>query len=284
MKTFRSNRSKLSFKGGAVALALVAFGLTACQTQPDTVGTPPPAQTTPEQPVTGTQTGVMENVDAGDLSGNLEDYIGRMVSIRGEVVEVLGNDAFVIGGGVFTDDIVVLNTSGSPVVLPTDDVTEQVQVTGQVQRVTADSASQQYGVNLDPVVFGDYENNPVILADSIVMAPEPGEISDNPQAFYNEQIAIEGGIDQTYGVNAFTIGGPGFFGGSNILVISEEGGFANFATIDDVVVVGELRPFNLTQLEQEYNLTFDPDLRQSLVNDYDEESVLIAEQIFPINR
>jgi hypothetical protein len=285
MKNFRSNRSKTSFKGGALALALVAFGITACQTQPDTTGAPQQDQTATEQPATDTPTAQgTDDVEAGDLSGNLEDYIGRTISIRGEVVEVLGNDAFVIGGGVFNDDVVVFNTSGNPVVLPGDEVTERVQVTGQVQQVTVDSLNQQYGLNLDQETFSDYENNPAILAESIVLAPEPGEISDNPQAFYNERIALEGGIDEEYGANAFTIGGAGFLGGSNILVISEEGGFANFADVDDVVVLGELRPFNLAQLEQEYNLTLAPDARQALESDYDQESVLVAEQIFPINR
>ncbi len=285
MKTFQSNRSKLSFKGGALALALMAFGLTACQTQDDTAVAPQPNQTTTEQPATGTQTTQgTEDVEAGDLSGNLEDYLGRMISIRGEVVEVIGNDAFVIAGGLFNDDIVVLNTSGSPFVLPSDDITERVQVTGQVQQVTADSANQQYGLNLDEATFGDYDENPVILADSIVLAPEPGEVSDNPQVFYNERIALEGGLDEEFGPNVFTIGGAGFLGGTNILVISEAGGFVNFADVDDVVVLGELRPFNLAQLEQEYNLTFDPDSRQALESDYSEESVLIADQIFPLTR
>lgn len=285
MKTFQSNRSKLSFKGGALALALVAFGVTACQTQDDTAVTPQPGQPTTEQPVTGTQTTRgTEDVEAGDLSGNLEDYIGRTISIRGEVVEVLGNDAFVIAGGLFNDDIVVLNTSGSPFVLPTDDITERVQVTGQVQQVTADSVNQQYGLNLNPATFGDYDNNPAILADSIVLAPEPGEVSDNPQVFYNERIALEGGIDEEFGANVFTIGGAGFFGGSNILVISEADGFINFENVNDVVVLGELRPFNLAQLEQEYNLVLDPNARQSLASDYNEQSVLIAEHIFPLTR
>ncbi len=285
MKTFQSNRSKLSFKGGALALALVAFGVTACQTQDDTAVTPQPNQTTTEQPATGTQTTQgTEDVEAGDLSGDLEDYMGRTISIRGEVVEVIGNDAFVIAGGLFNDDVVVLNTSGSPFVLPSDDITERVQVTGQVQQITADSANQQYGLNLDEATFGDYDENPVILADSLVLAPEPGEVSDNPQVFYNERIALEGGIDEEFGTNAFTMGGAGFLGGSNILVISEAGGFVNFADVDDIVVLGELRPFNLAQLDQEYNLVLDPDSRQALESDYDEESVLIAEQIYPLNR
>ncbi len=285
MKTFQSNRSKLNFKGGALALALVAFGVTACQTQEDTAVAPQPGQPATEQPAIGTQTTQgTEDVEAGDLSGNLEDYMGRTISIRGEVVEVIGNDAFVIAGGLFNDDIVVLNTSGSPFVLPSDDITERVQVTGQVQQVTADSANQQYGLNLDEATFGDYDENPVILADSIVLAPEPGEVSDNPQAFYNERIALEGGLDEEFGTNAFTIGGAGFLGGSNILVISEAGGVANFNNVDDVVVLGELRPFNLAQLEQEYNLVLDPNSRQALESDYNEESVLIADQIFPLTR
>lgn len=288
MKTFHSIQHKLGIKGGAIALALVVFGVTACQPPEDTTGTSQPGQTTtsehPDTDTQATQNQGMDNVEAGDLSGDLEDYLGRTVSIRGEVVEVLGQDGFVIGGGFLNDDVVVFNTSGSPVVLPGDEVTQRVQVTGQVQRLVINDVNQQRGLALDAQAYGQYENNPAILADSIVLAPEPGEISDNPQAFYDERIALEGGVDEEYGANIFTIGGSGFLGGSNILVINEAEGFANFENVDDVVVLGTLRPFNLAQMEQEYNLTLDANAQQSLRDDYNEASVLVADQIYPINR
>lgn len=292
MKTHQTNRSKVSLKGGAIALALATFTLTACQTPDDTAGTTPgqdPAateQTTPGQDQQAVDRD-QEAIQIGDLAGNLEDYLGQTVSVRGEVTELMGSEAFIIqGDGLFGgDEVVVFNTTGEPLPQIGDEITQQVQVTGQVQQVVIDDIAQQHGLVLDEATFGEYENNPAIIADNILLAPEPGELSDNPEAFYDQMIAVEGGVGEQYDANVFTLSRAQFLGGSDLLVINEaDGTMVNLDDVDDVVIMGTLRPFNLAELENEYNLTWDQELRQSIEDDYSDEPVIIAQNIYPIDR
>ncbi len=287
MKNLRKRGSTLGFKGGAMALALTALTVTACQTPEDTAGTTDPNQTTTEQTTPGQQAREPNDTDVqvGDLSGNLEDYLGQTVSVRAEVVEALGDNAFVIrGDGLFGgDDVVVFNPSDNPLMLPGDDITARVQVTGQVQEIIVGQQNAQ-GSTLDEATYGDYEGNPAIMAESIVLAPEPGEISDNPEAFYNQVIAVDGAIGEQFDANTFTISGAGFFGGSDVLVVGESADIARIRDDGDVVILGTLRPFNADELERDYSLTWDENLRQTIQSDYSADPVLVAQQVYPVNR
>lgn len=282
MKTLLKRRSTLGFRGGAMAIALTALTITACQTPQDTTTTAP----TTEQTTQDQQATQLDDVQVGDLAGNLEDYLGQTVSVRGEVVEVIGDNAFVIrGDGLFGgDDVVVFGPTDSPLMLPGEDITERVQVTGQVQEVVIGQQGQQ-GMTLDEETYGQYEGNPAIMAESIALAPEPNEISDNPEAFYNQVIAVDAEIGEQYDNNTFSISGAEFFGGSNILVVGESANVAsNIRDDGDVVILGTLRPFNAEELERDYNLTWDENLRQTIQSDYGEDPVLVAERVYPVNR
>ncbi|WOD40223.1 hypothetical protein [Nodosilinea sp. E11] len=287
MKTLRKQRSTLGFKGGAVALALSAFAITACQTPNDTAGTTD-TQPTTQQPATDQQATDPDdaNIQVGDLAGNLEDYLGQSVSVRGDVVEAVGQNALILrGDGLFGgDDVVVFNATGEPIVLTEAGATERLQVTGEVRQVVIGEIAQQYGLTLDEATYGDYENQPAIIAESVALAPEPGEISDNPEAFYNRVIAVEGEVGEQYDNNTFTISGAGLFGGSDVLVVGDQANMANLGDDFEVVILGTLRPFNAAELEREYNLTWDDNLRQSIESDYGDESILVAEQVFPLGR
>lgn len=288
MKTSRKHPFNFGLRGGAIALVLATFTLVACQTPEDTAGTgdqDTTEQTAQDRDQQTTDAG-HSDVQVGDLSGDLEDYLGQTVSVRGEVVETIGEEAFVIsGGGLFSgDDVVVFNASGNPMPQIGDDVTERVQVTGEVQQVVIDDIAQQHGLMLDEETYGEYEGNPAIIAGKIALAPDPGEISDNPEAFFDQLIAVEGGVGEQYDANVFTISQAQFLGGSDILVIKESAAMVSFDDNDDVVILGTLRPFDLAQLEREYNLMLDDNQRQTIESDYSDEPILVADQVYPINR
>jgi len=118
----------------------------------------------------------------------------------------------------------------------------------------------------------------------VILAPAPGEISDNPEAFFDQLIAVEGGVGEKYDDNVFTISQAQFLGGSDILVVKESAGMANFEDDDDVVILGTLRPFDMAQLEREYNLMLDDDQWQTIESDYSDEPLLAAVQVYAINR
>jgi hypothetical protein len=285
MTTLRKRHFNQVFKGSAMALALAAFALTACQTPGNNTTTAPNQPTAGQRITTDTDPDDV-NVQVGDLTGNLEDYLGQTVSVRGDLVEAVGENAFVIrGDGLFGgDDVVVFNTTGAPLVFPSEDITERVQVTGEVRQVVIGDLARQYGITLDEATYGDYENNPAIIAESVVMAPEPGEISDNPEAFYDQQIAVEGEVGERYDNNTFTIARAQFLGGSDILVVGDTPDMANLTDNSDVVIMGTLRPFNLAEVERNYNLAWDANLRETIQSDYGDNPMLVADQVFPLSR
>jgi hypothetical protein len=294
MKILRKRHSTLGMKrglgmkGGAMALALTAFAITACQVPGDTTTTTTPGPATTEEPAARYPDADPDdlNVQVGDLAGNLEDYVGQTVSVRGDVVEAVGQNAMVIrGDGLFGgNDVVVFNATGEPILLSEAGATQRVQVTGQVREVVIGDLVREYGLTLDEATYGDYENNPAIIAESVALAPELGDISDNPAAFYDQLIAIDGEVNELYDANTFTISDAGFFGGADVLVLGEPQAMTALRDNEQVVITGVLRPFNAAQLEQEFGQTWDENLRQTILSDYDEESVLIADQVFPLGR
>jgi uncharacterized protein YdeI (BOF family) len=287
VKTFHKHYFNRSLKGGAIAIALATFALTACEVPGDTTGTTQQPQVTPAPTVTTTDPDDL-NIQIGDLTGNLEDYLGQTVSVRGEVVEAIDDNAFILRDpGLFGgEDVIVFNTTGAPIVLPPDgSATERFQVTGEVQQIVLDNIAQQHGLVLNEDIYGDYENSPAIIAESVALAPEPGEISDNPEAFYNQLIAVQGELGEQYDMDTFTIRQPQFFGGADVLVVGDTpGATTNVTGAEEVVIMGVLRPFNIAEFERDYNLAWDTGVRQTIETDYSQEPVLVAEQIFPLIR
>jgi hypothetical protein len=285
VKTSHKPRFGAGLKGGVFALALAAFALTACEVPGGTTGQDQatPGATTTEQPAADSED---TNIQIGDLTGNVEDYVGQTVSVRGEAVEAIDENAFTLQnqqlfGG---DEVVVFNATGAPIVLPEGAATERLQVTGQVRQIVLAELEQQYGLTLDRNVYDDYENKPAIIAESVALAPEPNEITDNPEAFYNQTVAVEGAVGEQIDQGAFTITQDQLFGGADVLVIGATPDAANVEGAEEVVITGVLRPFVAAEFERDYDLTWDENLRQNLEAEYSEEPVLVAEEVYPLVR
>ncbi|MBD2256827.1 hypothetical protein [Pseudanabaena sp. FACHB-2040] len=285
MTTLHKRRFGAGFRGGAFALALAAFALTACEVPGGTTGQD---QATPGPAATQTDPGEPEDFDiqVGDLTGNLEDYVGQEVSVRGEAVESIGENAFLVRddqlfGG---QEVVVFNATGAPLILPRGGATERLQVTGQVREVVIEDLAQEYGLTLDEETYGNYENSPAIIAESVALAPEPGEISDNPEAFYDQPIAVEGAVGEQYEQGTFTITQDQLFGGADVLVVGATPGTGDLRGAEEVVITGVLRPYVAADFERDYNLTWDEGLQQTIEAEYSEKPVLVAEQIYPLVR
>ncbi|MGI8935010.1 MAG: hypothetical protein ACR2FS_13140, partial [Phormidesmis sp.] len=136
-----------------------------------------------------------ENVDQEELSSGAEGLIGQQVSIRGEVAEVDESSFTIADNQLFGgEDILVINTTGEPFILPEGDNSE-VQVTGEVQQLVTADFEREYGLTLDPTLYADYEDRPVIVASSLALAPDPGDLTSNPEKYYNQRIAVQGEIE-----------------------------------------------------------------------------------------
>lgn len=249
---------------GAIALALMAILLPACNTnQPQATAPAPPG-----------------NVTTEEVADNTNALIGKTVTVRSEVAAV-GTNAFTIEDEEFfgTETILVVNATGKPFVVPADDDTE-VQVTGEVRNFVVADVEREFDLDLQPELFVEYENKPAIIARSMALAPEPGEITKNPSQYYGKPLAVTGEIEDIVGPNAFTLDEDQLIGASDLLVLN-----ANpKQTINDgqtVAVTGVLRPFVVAELERDYDLTWDLELQKKLEAEYREKPVFITNSVFP---
>jgi hemin uptake protein HemP len=265
--------NKLFNRAGFTALAAAALILPAC-------GTP-----TPEADISETENDVAattdSNVTTEDLSDNLAAYVGQSVTVREEVEEVVGDYAFLLDddqlfGG---EEILIINASGQPVDLVEGEDTD-VQVTGEVRQLILADLEQEYGFDLDNDLFVDYENQPAIVAQSIALAPDADDISDNPDVYYNRRLALNGEVGTIIDTNVVTIEDEELFGGENLLVVSPDQPITVNES-EEVTMTGTLRPFVTGELERDYDLTWDLDLQEQLEAEYQDRPVFVVDAVYP---
>lgn len=280
----RKNRSHF-FRTGIVSFALIAGLVGACaenevaetpevEEQPNTTAVET-EETTDAAPTLG------ENVTIDEVNNDLGQLVGRNVTVRSEAETTPDPNSFRLVSEAFFsgENVIVFNATGEPFVLPEEDDIE-VQATGEVRQFILTDVEREYGLDLNPEVYTEYESQPVIFAESLAIAPDPGEVTEDPAAFYNEQIAIEGEVGEVTSPTVFTMEDEALFGGENLLVISPTP-VSEELNGQAVTVTGQLRPFVVADIEREYGLDWDLDLEQQLEAEYQERPVFIADSIYP---
>jgi len=250
---------------GAIVLALLAVLLPACATNQ------------PEAAVTQAE----ENVTTEEVAEDTESLIGQTITVRDEVEATEEPNTFKLTDDeLFGDEeVLVINASGTPFVLPADDDVE-VQVTGEVRQFVLADIEREYGFDLDPNLYAEYETKPAVIAQSIALAPDPGEITENPQQFYRQPIAVEGEVGEVTNATTFTLEDEELFGGENLLVLSTTPAPA-VRDGETVALVGELRPFVVADFERDYDFTWDLEVQRQLEAEYREKPVFVAREVYP---
>jgi hypothetical protein len=228
-----------------------------------------------------TAPGAPNNVTTEEVAENHLQLIGKTVTVRSEPIQKVGTNSFTIEDEQFfgSEPILVINASGNPLVLPAEQDVE-VQVTGEVRNVVVTDLERDYNLDLQPDLYRDYENKPAIIAQSIALAPKPGQITENPQQYYGKTIAVTGEIGNIRGANSFTLDEDQLFGASDLLVINT----TPQATIregEKVAVTGVLRPFVLAEIERDYGITWDQGVIRELEVEYRDKPVLVTKEIYP---
>ena len=221
------------------------------------------------------------NVTTGDVAENAGDLIGQTVTIRSKALETIEPAAFVVNDQEFFggEDIVVINASGEIFALPETDT--EVQITGEVTKFVLSDIESIYGVDLEPNLYVDYEEKPAIIAQSLALAPEPGEITSEPSQYYGQTLAVTGEIEEVYGRGIFTLDEDELFGGEDLLVIVADSMMTGVYEGQTVAVTGELRSFVVADIERDYELTWDLDTQQELEVEYQDRSVLVVDRVYP---
>lgn len=132
--------------------------------------------------ITGCQTEETEEMEAGvtvdAITDNPDQYMGQTVTLTGEVEEAFGSTAFRMGSDGLGGGIIVVappnSTSGVSGFMGFNQ-SDMVQVTGTVQEAVITDLEQEYGLDLDPELDVEIEDQePVIVAESISITPGTG--------------------------------------------------------------------------------------------------------------
>ena len=259
------------FSKSAVFSVLLTTALVGCNSNQ------PEATVPDEDSVAQTE----ENVTTEEVSEETNDLIGQTVTIRSNALEVIEPATFSVADQEFFggENIIVVNASGEPFVLPTEDDTE-VQITGEVTEFVLADVESAYDLDLDPDLYVEYADKPAIIAQSIALAPEPGEIAADPSQYYGETLAVTGEVETVYGINTFTLDEDELFGGEDLLVVALNSSEA-IQDGETVAVTGELRSFTIADLERDYDLTWDLDVQQQIEAEYTDRPVLVVDEVYP---
>ncbi|MBE9059789.1 hypothetical protein [cf. Phormidesmis sp. LEGE 11477] len=221
------------------------------------------------------------NVTSEELVDDTASYVGEEVTIRGEVEATVDETAFLMADDDYFngEGILVINASSEPFVVP--DVGEtQVQVTGQVETFAMTAVSTEYGLTLDADLYNEYEDQPVIIAQSIALAPDPGDITANPEFYYDKRIAVEGEVEDILESGLFTLDEDELFGGDDLLVIPGE--LASTVQEDEIVTAtGVLRPYIAADFERDYDLQWDLSVQKTIEAEYETKPVFVADMVYP---
>ena len=225
-----------------------------------------------------------ENVTLEEVTENTEKLIGKVVSIRGEIEDLDSNSAFIVSneeglGELFGEEkVLVVNITNEPIILPKKDT--KIQIIGQVAEFILTNIQREYGLDLDPELYAEYETKPAILANSIALSPEPGEVTQDPKVYYNRRVAIKGEVEEILNSNTFTLDEDRLIGGSNLIVVNLTNKPLPTKN-EEVVITGVIRPFVKTDLEQEYDLDWDLEVQEKIEAEYSELPILIVDRIYP---
>ncbi|HHP7231348.1 MAG TPA: hypothetical protein ACFCUY_10885 [Xenococcaceae cyanobacterium] len=225
------------------------------------------------------------NVTIEKITGNIEDYVGQMVTVRSEVEEELGESGFVLEADEFFggEPFLLLNAGAVPVTRPSEDIA--VQGTGTVREFVIADIERDYGIDLDEELYIDYENRPVVIAESVALAPTPEELAENPSAFYDQVIAVEGEVGDLFSSNTMSLYEEGWIDDIGLIVVgvnSDLNAESNpLQSGEMVVVTGMARPLDVNLLQQDSELGWDETEISEFEARYTDRPVIVADDIYP---
>ena len=220
-----------------------------------------------------------QHVTTAQVSESIKTFLGKTVSVRNDVQEFVGKTAFILDedklfGG---ETILVIDVSQKPLRFPKEEGIE-VRVKGKVERLVLAEIKEKYGLELDPNLYRKYEGKPTIIARSVLLSPDPGDLTSNPQAYYNKLLAIEGEVEDTEIPGMFELDEEQVFGGEDLLVIAPKTN-NQIREDENVLVIGVLRPFIIAEFEREYELNWDLSVQKQIEAEYSNKPVFVAQEI-----
>jgi len=220
--------------------------------------------------------------NTSEIAENADEFIGNSVTIKSKAIQKIGLSSFTVSDARFFrgEPIVVVNASGMPFNLPLDQ-NVKIQVTGQVRNLVISEIEQKFNLNIEEEYYRDYINKPAIVARYIVVAPQPGQITQRPKQYYGRKVTVTGKVDNIRSPVLLTLDENQWFGGQDLLVLLKAPPKVAINQGQTISVSGEVRPFVVAEIEQDYDLTWDLNVKRELETEYGNRPVLVAETVYP---
>lgn len=210
-----------------------------------------------------------------------DEFMGQTVTLKTNNIQTVGKSAFTVNGErrASKQPVLVINASGDQFQLPRDGNT-RIQVTGQMRNLSVPILEQEYGLNLQDPAYQKFNNQPVIVAQHIAIAPQPSQVTARPQNFYGKTVAVVGEVDNLQNPMVFNLQEPTIRGEKTLPVILTKAPKIAVNPGQTVEVIGEVRPFVANQIQQEYNPNWDEKTKQQLASAYGNTPVIVAEEVY----
>jgi hypothetical protein len=220
--------------------------------------------------------------NTSEIASNTDEFIGQSVTIKSRAIGQIGVSSFTVRDARFFngEPIVVVNASGEPFDLPLDQKIE-VQVKGQVRNLVITKIEREFNLNIQEENYKDYINRPAIIARSLVLAPQPGQITQDPEQYYRRQVVVTGKVENIHSPVLLTLDENRWFGGQNLLVLLKTPPKVAISQGQTVSTIGEVRPFVAAEIERDYNFPWDKYAKTALEAEYGNRTVLVAETVYP---
>lgn len=270
-KNYRVWMQKLSQTKGAIALVLMAIMLPGCG-----YGEPQAITPTTQQQLQNQVSREVVDEEVEEVADKTDELIGKSVTIRTQPIRLVGPTSFTVRDEELIEDqdILIINATNQPFTLPsTNNI--PIQITGQVRRFDLDQINQDYNLDLQSDYYSNYENQPVIVAKSLALSPDAGELTTNPSSYYGKKLTVTGEVENINSAIAYTVDEDKLLGGEDLLVLHTNSR-PKVKLGEQVAVTGVLRPMVIADLQRDYQLNWDANLQKQLQAKYRNKPVLIV--------
>lgn len=218
-------------------------------------------------------------VDVADITQNAKGYLGKTVLVRNDVIETVGDKGLILDKDrAFSGEtILVINIAPMPSIF-FNDKTPEVLVNGIVERLNLTAIEQKYGLKLDRDLYARYESKPVIIAQSLILSPDPEDLTNNPEVYYGKSLVIKGELEDLTPYGIFELDETQVFGGEDLLVVQPNPRI-ELNEEKKALVYGRLRPFIVVELERDYDLGWDLSIEKEIEVEYEQKAIFVAEKI-----
>ncbi|MBD2776445.1 hypothetical protein [Iningainema tapete] len=203
--------------------------------------------------------------NTSEIVNNTDEFIGKNATIRSRPIEKIGLSSFTVSDARFFrgEPILVVNGSGVPFNLPVDRNTE-VQVTGQVRKLVIPKIEREFNLNIQDEYYKDYIDKPAIIAQYITLAPKPGQVTQSPRQYYGRKVTVKGEVKNIRSPVLLTLDEDQLLGGQDLLVLLKAPPKVAINEGQTVAAIGEVRPFVVAEIERDYDLTWDLNVKKQL--------------------